>query len=196
MRNYANFTSPLEKLLKKDAKFIWIEECKLAFDTLKECLVIAPAPIVPYWNQLFHVNLDASSIMLGTVLVQLGEGKINHPITFASRKISLVEHNYTNTKQKGLAMVYALQKFHHYLLGSHFKFFTDNFMLWYLLNELVLGVRIYHWLLLFQEFNFEVVIKLGKQNVGPDHLSKLQSENKGGSLDDALPDSNLFRVEA
>jgi hypothetical protein len=36
-------------------------------------------------------------------------------------------------------MVYALQKFKHYLLGKHFKMFTDHSSLKYLLNKTVLG---------------------------------------------------------
>jgi hypothetical protein len=70
-------------------------------------------------------------------------------------------------------MVYALQKFHHYLLGTPFKLFTNHSTLKYLVNKPVLGGRIYHWLFLFQEFEFEVVVKLGKYNVGLDHLSRL-----------------------
>lgn len=50
--------------------------------------------------------------------------------------------------------------------------------------------------MLFQEFAFEVIIKPGKLNMGPDHLSQLKSSEVGGLVDDQLPDVNLFRVEA
>lgn len=36
-------------------------------------------------------------------------------------------------------MVYALQKFKHYMLGVHFKMFIDHFALKYLVNKPVLG---------------------------------------------------------
>lgn len=36
-------------------------------------------------------------------------------------------------------MVYALQKYRHYLLGSPFKLFTDHSVLKYLVNNPVLG---------------------------------------------------------
>jgi hypothetical protein len=52
--------------------------------------------------------MDASSIALGTILSQPGEGDIDHPIAFASRKLSIVEKDYTTTKREGLVMVYAL----------------------------------------------------------------------------------------
>jgi hypothetical protein len=72
------------------------------------------------------VHVDTSSIALGVVLAQPGAGDIDHPLSFASRKLSTVEINYTTTKREGLAMVYALQKFRHYLLRGHFKMFTDH----------------------------------------------------------------------
>jgi hypothetical protein len=66
-----------------------------------------------------------------------------HPIAFASIKLSDPEHNYNTTKREGLAMVYALQKFRHYLLGKHFNMFIDHSALKYLVNKPVLGGRIY-----------------------------------------------------
>jgi hypothetical protein len=89
-------------------------------------------------------------------------------------------------------MVYALQKFHHYLLGSVFKFFIDHSFLKYLVNKPVLGGRIYRWFLLFQEFDFEVVLKLGKHNMGLDHLSRIETGEFVNNLDDELPDAQLF----
>jgi hypothetical protein len=118
----------------------------------------------------FHVHIDASGISLGVVLVQPSEGNLDHPIYFSSRKISQDEGNYTTT-ERGLAMVYALQNFRNYLLGGHFKFFTDHSTLKYLVNKPVLEGRICRWLFLFQEFSFEVIVKPGKLHVGPDHLS-------------------------
>ena len=93
-------------------------------------------------------------------------------------------------------MVYSLQKFRHYLLGGTLKFFTDHLALKYLVNKPVLEGRICRWLLLFQEFTFEVIVKPGRLNVGPDHLSRLENRENGGSLDDQLLDADLFRVEA
>jgi hypothetical protein len=89
-------------------------------------MVTAPILVFLDWSKEFHVHVDASSTALGEVLAQPREGDINHPLSFASRKLSTVEINYTTTEREGLAMVYALQKFYHYLLGGHFKMFTDH----------------------------------------------------------------------
>jgi hypothetical protein len=60
--------------------------------------------------------VDASSITLGMIFSLPGGGDIYHPITFASRKLSTMEKNYNTIEREGLAMVYALLKFIHYLL--------------------------------------------------------------------------------
>jgi hypothetical protein len=90
-------------------------------------------------EKTFHVHVDASTIALGDILAQLGAGELDHPIAFASIKLSYSKQNYNTTEQEGLAMVYALQKSKHYLLGKHFKMFTEHSTLKYLVNNPVLG---------------------------------------------------------
>jgi len=176
--------------------FQWILECDKAFETLKEKLITTPIMIFPDWEKEFHVHMDASGIALGAILMQPRDGAMDHPIYFASRKLLQAEHNYKTIEREGLAMICALHKFRHYLLGSHFKFFTNHLTLKYLVNKLVLEGRICRWLLLFQEFSFEFIIKPGRCNVRPDHLSRLESGESGRVVDDQLPDVDLFRIEA
>jgi hypothetical protein len=111
--------------------------------------VTTPILIFPYWKKEFHVHVDALSIVLGAVLSQLGEGDVDHPIYFSIKKLSITEKNYMNTKQEGLKMVYAIQKFRNYLLGSHFNMYTNHSSLKYLVNKTMLGERICKWILLF-----------------------------------------------
>jgi hypothetical protein len=120
---------------------------------------------------------------------------LDHPIAFASKKLSSTENNYTTTEREGLAMVYALQKFRHYLLGAHFKMFTDHSTLKYLVNKPVLQETICRWLLLFQEYDFEIIVKPRRLNVGPDHLSRLELGEEPTSLLDSLLDAQLFLVQ-
>ena len=138
-------------------------------------MVTAPILGFPDWTKPFHVHVDAYGIALGVVLSQPGKGDIDHPIAYSSRKLSTAEKNYTTTEREGLAMVYALQKFRHYLLGASFKMFTDHCALKYLVNKPVLGGRICRWLFLFQEYDFEISVKPGRLNAGPDHLSWIDS---------------------
>jgi hypothetical protein len=105
-------------------------------------MVTTPILIFPDWAKEFHVHVDVSSIDLGVVLAQSGEEDIDRPLDFSRSKLSTAEINYTTTEWEGLAMVYALQKFCHYLLGGHFKMFIDHSVMKYLANKPVLGGRI------------------------------------------------------
>jgi len=53
----------------------------------------------------------------------------------------------------------------------------------------VFGGTICKWILLFQEYDFEVVLKLCKLNERPDHLSHILSGEEEGKLDDSFPDA-------
>jgi len=91
-------------------------------------------------------------------------------------------------------MVYSLYKYMQYLLGGHLRMYTNNSTLKYLVNKPVLGGRICRWLLLFHEYDFEVIIKLDKLNACPGHLSRLEFGEEGGNLDENLPDAQLFSI--
>jgi hypothetical protein len=91
-------------------------------------------------------------------------------------------------------MVYALQKFLHYLLGGHFKIFTDHSALKYLVNKTVLWGKICIWLMMFQEYDFEIMDKQGRMNKGPDHLSSLEHGEEPTSLEDTLSDAQLLAI--
>jgi hypothetical protein len=141
IKGYAHITASMKKLLKKDTKFERNESCEQGLDTLKEKMVTTPILVFPDWEKTFHVHVDASTIALGAILAQPREGNLDHPIAFARRKLSNSEHNYNTTEREGLTMVYALQKFRHYLLGNFFKMFIDHSALKYLVNKPVLGGR-------------------------------------------------------
>jgi hypothetical protein len=89
-------------------------------------MITAPILVFPDWSKEFNVHVDASYIALGVVLTQLGARDIDHPIAFSNKKIYTAERSYNTTEREGLSMVYALQKFIYYLLGGHFKMFTDH----------------------------------------------------------------------
>jgi hypothetical protein len=94
IKGYVQITALMEKLLRKDNKFHWNEDCQQGSDTLKENMVTAEILIFPDWENTFHMHLYASTIALGSILVQSGAIELDHPIAFASRKMSKSEKNY------------------------------------------------------------------------------------------------------
>jgi hypothetical protein len=61
----------------------------------------------------------------------------------------------------------------------------------HLVNKPVLGGRICRWLPLFQEYDFEIIVKPGRMNKGPDHLSRLEHGEEPTNLEDTLTDAHL-----
>jgi hypothetical protein len=73
-------------------------------------------------------------------------------------------------RKKTLAMIYAMKKFQHYLLGNVFIFFVDYQTFLHLVNKPVVIGKIARWLVLLQEFDFKVIYKPRKGTFLPDHL--------------------------
>jgi hypothetical protein len=150
-------------------------------------MVTTPIQVFPDWSKEFHVHVNAYSIALGA-------RDIDHPLSFSIRKLSTTKINYTTTEREGLAMVYVLYKFFHYLLGGHFKMFTDHSALKYLVNKPVFGGRICIWIMLFYEYDFEIVVKPRIMNKGPNHLSRLGHGEEPTSLEDTFLDAQLLAI--
>ena len=74
-------------------------------------------------------------------------------------------------------MVYALDKFRAYLIGSDIVIFTDHSALKYLLTKKNAKARLIRWVLLLQEFNLQIRDKKGVENVVADHLSMTRSSS-------------------
>ena len=94
-------------------------------------------------------------------------------VYYASKTLNEAQRNYTTTEKELLAVVYALEKFRAYLVGSDIVIFTDHSALKYLLTQQNAKARLIRWVLLLQEFNLQIKDKKGEENVVADHLSRL-----------------------
>jgi hypothetical protein len=63
--------------------------------------------------------------------------------------------------REALTMVYALHKFKHYLLGNRLVSFIDHIAFVYLINKPQISSKITRWFLLFLEYDFKIVYKIG-----------------------------------
>lgn len=88
----------------------------------------------------------------------------------------------------------ALRKYWHFLLGGHFNMYTNHSVLKSLVNKLVLWGRICRWILLFQEYGFQVIVKSGCLNLGMDHLSWIEIGKEPTNLEEGLPNAKCFVV--
>ncbi|PON80328.1 hypothetical protein PanWU01x14_007780 [Parasponia andersonii] len=69
VENFSRIAMPLTKLTRKNVKFIWDDDCEVAFIELKRRLTIAPVLTVPNSNEPYVVYTDASGSGLGYVLM-------------------------------------------------------------------------------------------------------------------------------
>ncbi len=86
----------------------------------------------------FHVHTNASNYVIRVVLVQNPNNTIDEPIYYASRLMIEVENNYSTIEKETFAMIYAIKKLCHYLLGNNFTFFVDHQALINLVNKQII----------------------------------------------------------
>jgi hypothetical protein len=98
---------------------------------------------------------DASDYVVGAVLGQR-IGKNLHVIAYASRMLDRAQWNYHTTEKELFVVVFALEKFKSYLLGTKVIVFTDHAALRYLLKKKKSKPRLIVWILLLQEFDLEI----------------------------------------
>jgi hypothetical protein len=103
--------------------------------------------------------------------------------------------NYTTTEKELLAVVFALDKFRSYLLGSKVIIYSDHAILRHLLAKKETKPRLIHWILLLQEFDIEIRDKKSTENVVADHLSRIQFESPQPiPVHDSFSDEQLFVI--
>ncbi|RVW77742.1 Retrovirus-related Pol polyprotein from transposon opus [Vitis vinifera] len=101
---------------------------------------------------------------IGAILGQREDRK-PYVIYYASKTLNEAQRNYTTTEKELLAMVFALDKFRAYLVGSFIIVFTDHSALKYLLTKQDAKARLIRWILLLQEFDLQIRDKKGVENV-------------------------------
>jgi hypothetical protein len=152
IQDFSKLAQPLTKLLQLDVPFDFNEECRKAFDSLKEKLTSAPIMQPPEWGKPFHLMCDASNYAVGAVLCQ-GEGKNSHIIYYASKTLNATQCNYTTSEKELLSIVFVFEKFRSYLLGAKVIVYSDHVALRYLLAKKESKPRLIRWVLLLQEFD-------------------------------------------
>ncbi|KAJ7949788.1 Ty3/gypsy retrotransposon protein [Quillaja saponaria] len=166
VKNYGLIARPLTNLTKKNA-FQWTSAANEAFSRLKEALTTVPVLRLPDFSQEFTVESDASSEGVGAILSQSG-----HPVAYFSKGLSFSNRLKSAYERELLAVVLALQKWKHYLMGRHFFLKTDHYTLKYLLEQRVTTTEQQRLLVKLMPYDFTILYRAGKENKGADSLSR------------------------
>ena len=121
-------------LLCKETAFHFNNKCLIAVDRCKKELISASIIISPNWSLLFELISDASDYAVGAVLGQKKEGRM-YVIYYTSKLLNEAQLNYATTEKELLAVIFALDKFRSYLIGSRVIIYTDHSTLKCLLHK-------------------------------------------------------------
>ncbi|XP_071916246.1 uncharacterized protein [Coffea arabica] len=104
--------------------------------------------------------------------IAVDPAKNGQVIAYASRKLKAHEQNYPTHDLELTAVVFALQKWHHYLYGIVFEVFTDPKSLKYLCSQKELNLRQHRWMEFLEDYDCTIKFHSGKANVVADALSR------------------------
>lgn len=171
--NFALHARPLSQLLKNGVKFVFGEKERLTFNSLKNFLIKKPILNLYQCNAETELHTDACVEGLGAILLQKNtEDNKFHPIYYASWKTTATEMKYTSYELEVLAVVKAIKKFRIYLCNIPFKIVTDcNAFVWSMKKK-DLCLRVAHWALLIDEFNYTIEHRPGTSMRHVDALSR------------------------
>ncbi|CAN6573166.1 unnamed protein product [Malus baccata var. baccata] len=194
IQDFSKIAQTLCRLLQKEVAFEFDKECETTFKTFKDMLTSAPIIMPPNWSLPFELMCDSSDYAIGIVLGQR-RNKQPHIIHYVSRTLNDAQLNYSTTEKELFAVVFALDKFRSYLLGTKVIVYSDHAALKYLLTKKLVKPRLIRWMLLLQEFNIEIRDKNGSENVVADHFSRLVHEDDSLPILETFPNEQLLSLE-
>ena len=167
--NVASITAPLRDLVKADVHFQWGPEQDKALKQVKDLL--SNPPILQYFDSRTQsvIQADASQRGLGAVLLQKGR-----PIAYASRSLSATEQNYAQIEKELLVIVFACDKFHHYIYGFHTTIRSDHKPIEFIMKKPLhqISPHLQRMLLKLQKYELTVRYTRGKDMHVADTLSR------------------------
>ncbi|GBG73241.1 hypothetical protein CBR_g12959 [Chara braunii] len=162
---------PLSRLTSKNVSYIWDGECTTAFQALKEALVSHPVLLIADPKLTFVVTTDASLYWIGAVLQQ-DDGDGLRPLEFYRKRMPSHKVAASTYMRELYALREALDHWKHYLLGRHFKVFSDHETLKWVQIQNNPSTTLTRWLHEIDVYDFEIKHKKGCCNRVADALSR------------------------
>src|SRR3981189_1705588 len=187
--NFSQHAHPLFDLTMKDIRFIWGLPQEDAFMMLKGLVTSAPILALPDSNLPYRLEADTSRVATGAVLSQQScEDSKWHPVSFLSKVLSPVEHNYEIHDIEMLAIIRGFEEWHHYLEGARhpIEVLTDHKNLKYFRVVQKLNHQQARWSLYLSRFDFTLQHKPGTSMGKPDALLRRADHGCGQNDNDNM----------
>ena len=97
---------------------------------------------------------DFSAISVSAILEQTHTDGKQHVVAFASRCCNAAESRLASSEGELLALIFGVQKFHHYLAGAKFTCNTDNAALKFLETGKGRNPKLARWAVLLANYDF------------------------------------------
>ena len=187
---YGTICRPLTNLLKKNS-FQWSSEAEEAFNKLKLQMVTPPVLALPNFHQPFIIETDASGAGTGAVLMQAG-----HPIAYSNKALSEKNAQLSAYERELLAIIFAIKKWHHYLILQPFTIRTDQQSLRYLLDHKIATPFQQKWLSKLAGYDYVVEYKQGTTNKVADALSRIPCSELHATMVTSLHSTLLEEIKS
>lgn len=145
---------------------------KLCFENVKVLLCAGLVLAAPQLDDVFSLQVDASNVGAGAVLLQKGEHGVEKPVASFSRKFNRFQLNYSVIEKEALASIWAFDVY----LGSglaQLVVYTDHNSLTFLRALQNPNQRLMRWALVLQPYHLDSRRIKGSKNVTADALSRL-----------------------
>src|SRR6266498_1457352 len=130
----------------------------------------------PDFTKMFKLYTDASDIGLGAVLMQEDDQGKDRVICYEAKTLLTVEKNYPTTEKECLAVMWAMQKFKHFLGGGQpFEVYTDHVVLKTLMTYENPSPRRARWIEKMAPFNFTIHYRPGVKMGHADFASRMDT---------------------
>jgi hypothetical protein len=173
VKDFSKTAAPLNKLLKKDEKWSWDNDCKQAFENLKSKLVDYPILRQPDFSSRFILYTDASLYALGAILSQKDkESGKEYVCCYVSRTLRGAELIYGITEKECLAIIWGVKQFDVYLSGVEFDIVTDHSALTWLNKSTIKNKRLIRWGVYLMAYKFNIIYRKGRVHQNADALSR------------------------
>ena len=193
--NFSNTVTPLTALTHKNVTWTWRMEQQTMFSTLLSLFQTAPVLYLSNICCPFIVMTDASLLASGGILMQQDDNGDLHPYAYFSQTFSSAEHNYNIYDHELLAIIHALEHWHHYLQGtSHpVTLLMDHKNLTYFRQPQKLSCCQAHWMMFLQDFDLHFLHLPGSAMGPADALSQLPDPDvSSDNVDITVLPNDLF----